>query len=72
MKKKKIENLGNEFFEIIAYLSSSYEAINIINQQLIQNTNGYNNLATFKLLDYLKSLLDYYDSQNQKKKSEVV
>lgn len=65
IKNKKIENLGNEFFEITAYLAGSYKSINIINEQMIQFTNGYNNLATFKLLDYLKSLLEYYYSTKE-------
>ena len=67
IKNKKIEGLENEFLELSAYLSGSYISINTINNQIIKYTNGYNNVAIFKLIDYLNGLLEYYYSQNQYK-----
>ena len=60
IKNKKIENLENDIFEMADLLSGSYEAINIMNNNLISFTNGYNNNAVFILFDYLKNLLEYY------------
>lgn len=65
VKNKKIENLGNEFFEITLFLSDSYESINKINDNIIKYTNGYNNTATFKLFDHLKTLLQFYYTKEQ-------
>ena len=67
IKIKKIEGLESEFLELSAYLSGSYISINTINNQIINCTNGYNNLSIFKLIDYLSGLLEYYNSQNQYK-----
>ena len=60
VKNKKLDNLENEFYELPALLSNSYDSINMINNSLIKNTNGYNDQALFKLFDYFKSLLEYY------------
>lgn len=60
IKNKKMENLGQEFFDICLFLSDSYTSINTMNNNLIRYTNGYNNIAIFNLFDYLKYLLEYY------------
>ena len=60
IKNKKMENLGQEFFDICLFLSDSYASINTMNNNLIRYTNGYNNIAIFNLFDYLKYLLEYY------------
>ena len=67
IKNKKMENLENDFFELTCFLRGSYGAISSLNKNLINYTNGHNNIAVFKLFDYLKSLLeDYYKKQNCK------
>ena len=67
IKNKRIENLGNEVYELALLLSDSYETINKINYNIIKYTNGYNNSAVFKLFDYLKNLLDYNSSKEKYK-----
>ena len=60
IKNKKMENLENDFFELTSFLCGSFGAISVLNENLIKYTNGYNNLAIFKLFEYLKSLLESY------------
>ena len=60
VKHKKIENLDDQYFEICFILSGSFDAINTINNRLIKSTNGYNNIAVYKLFEYYKYLLEYY------------
>ena len=57
---KKIENLENDYFDIAALLANSYNSINYLNSNLIRSTNSYNNIAIYKLLEYLRNLLDFY------------
>ena len=67
IKNKKIENLENDFFELTGFLCGSFGAISVLNKNLIINTNGHNNMAVFKLFDYLKSLLESYYKQADNK-----
>ena len=61
----KIENLGNDFFDLALLFCDSYQSISTINNCIITNTNGYNNICIFKLIDYLKNLLQFYYSKEQ-------
>ena len=54
--------LNNHFYETIMLFSSSYFAISLINNYLIQCTNVHNQYAIYYLFTYFRSLLDYHYS----------